>query len=393
MRLRYTNYTRNTVRICVAIWELIRLSFIVLSGTFVRISPKQISIADPEALQTIYGYNSRALKSQLYDGFVVHGKNASMFSTRLRDVHSKKRKYSTHMMSLKGLQQLEPNILQYQALLVKQWDRLCVAGAKNEGGSVGSCTWNAKDGRVWFNCMPCKSVGKLMCQHSNIRASGFNYAAFDIIGVPFAVLVSMIISHKPLGDLAFGSPFGMLESAQDAAPVAVSRKQAMQSYYEENKEPIECTMIPAIQTVNEASTIGTFLGCFPEALRPLFFKLPGFKDKVRSRTLFATMSVTALAKRIASGDERADILSNLISTRDENGRPLHEEELSAEAQSFLVAGSDTTSKLVPHVALPFFFLYSLLKVLSAPLHTILHATLPFRQSFKWNWTLHLDRRH
>ena len=118
----------------------------------------------------------------------------------------------------------------------------------------------------------------------------------------------------------------------------------MQSYYGETKGPIECTNIPAIQTINEASIIATFLGCFPERWRPLFFKLPGFREKVRSRTLFATMGITALAKRIASGDSRTDILSNLISIRDENGQPLPEGELSAEAQSFLVAGSDTTSK-------------------------------------------------
>ena len=75
-------------------------------------------------------------------------------------------------------------------------------------------------------------------------------------------------------------------------------------------------------------------------------KLPMFKKSLHTRSLLARMAITALAKRLASGEARADFLTKLIAARDDNGQPLPEHELSAEALSLLVAGSDTTSKLV-----------------------------------------------
>lgn len=107
-------------------------------------------------MQVVYGHSSGALKAEMYDGFIVIGKSTSMFSTRFRDVHARKRKQASHVMSMKGIQELEPNILHHQKLLVKRWDSLCSAGAGNRDGTIGSCVWEARDGRVWFNSMPCK---------------------------------------------------------------------------------------------------------------------------------------------------------------------------------------------------------------------------------------------
>ena len=133
------------------------ISLTVYVGTFVRITPNQVSIADPEAPQLVYGYSSGALKGDLYEGFTLFGrKNASMFATRLRDVHSRKRKYLSHVMSMKSIQELEPNVLHHQRTLVEKWDGMCAAGTKKTTGTVGSTVWRAKDGRVWFNCLPCE---------------------------------------------------------------------------------------------------------------------------------------------------------------------------------------------------------------------------------------------
>lgn len=125
-------------------------------GTFVRISPNQVSIADPDALQAIYSYSSGALKGELYGGLSVFANHSSMFSTRARDVHARKRKYLSHVMSLKSIQELEPNILAHQQVLVQRWDGLCAEGSKSKSGTTGSCHWRAHNGRVWFNCQPCK---------------------------------------------------------------------------------------------------------------------------------------------------------------------------------------------------------------------------------------------
>ncbi|KIP10209.1 hypothetical protein PHLGIDRAFT_499161 [Phlebiopsis gigantea 11061_1 CR5-6] len=278
-------------------------------GRFVRLSPKQVSIADPEALHAIYSYSAGTLKGDIYDGFVLPGRKPSIFATRQRDEHSRKRKYLSHVMSMKSIQELEHNILHHQQTLVQQWDKLCLDGAQDKDGSKGSCEWKAKEGRVWFNCMP-----------------WFNFEAFDIIG-----------------DLAFGASFGMLESGKDAAPVALSEDEAVNSYYSDHTVKIECTTVPAVKTINETVDFNTFLGCFPPQWHWVFLKLPMFQKSLHTRSLLARMAITALAKRLASGEARADFLTKLIAARDDNGQPLPEHELSAEALSLLVAGSDTTS--------------------------------------------------
>ena len=128
----------------------------LLSGAFIRITPKHISIADPEALQAIYGSSSGALKSGLYDGFVDFAQNPSMFTTRKRDVHSRKRKYLFHVMSMKSIQELEPIIVHHHQVLVQRWDAIYAESVKRNAGATGSCTWTTRDGRVWFNCIPCR---------------------------------------------------------------------------------------------------------------------------------------------------------------------------------------------------------------------------------------------
>lgn len=145
----------------------------------------------------------------------------------------------------------------------------------------------------------------------------------------------------------------MLESGQDAAPVALSEMDAVNSYYSDHKTKLvmKCTSVPAVKTINETVDFNTFLGCFPPQWHWVFLKLPMFKKSLHTRSLLARMAITALAKRLASGDSRADFLTKLIAARDDNGHPLPEHELSAEALSLLVAGSDTTSKSVSRLTL------------------------------------------
>ena len=47
-----------------------------------------------------------------------------------------------------------------------------------------------------------------------------------------------------------------------------------------------------------------------------------------------------------AGTDRVDLLSKLQEGKDDEGRPMGREELTAEAQTQLIAGSDTTSKYV-----------------------------------------------
>ncbi|OBZ77504.1 Benzoate 4-monooxygenase [Grifola frondosa] len=95
-----------------------------------------------------------------------------------------------------------------------------------------------------------------------------------------------------IGDLAFGAPFGMLIACKDSAPVATSQKDAIASYGQECKSKFD--YFPAVQRFNTPT-------------------------------------------------DRADLLGKLQEGRDEEGRPMGREELTAEALTQLIAGSDTTS--------------------------------------------------
>ena len=197
---------------------------------------------------------------------------------------------------------------------------------------------------------------------------------------------------RDLGDLAFGLQFGMLESAEDAAPVVVSEKAGMDSYYSEDKASIERTTVPAVKTINSGVQFNLFLGALP-SLRPwrdYVGLLPQFRESVKSRRLLAKMAVSAVAKRLASGEPRPDFLTKLISARDESGHPLPEGELSAEAGSFLVAGSDTTSKYVSRLIEP---IAQLTRVNAARLvlsPTTSRAHRLSRLGFRKSWTASSD---
>ncbi|PSS34120.1 hypothetical protein PHLCEN_2v1830 [Hermanssonia centrifuga] len=134
-------------------------------GTFVRISPIEVSIVHPEALHQIYGHTTGTTKSDLYSAFTQFGGTPSVFGTRDRTEHARKRKIMAHIFSLKSVVEFEPIIHSYQRVLVQKWDRICEAGVRGNGGVEGSCVWRAGNERAWFDCM-----------------RWFNYLAFDIIG-------------------------------------------------------------------------------------------------------------------------------------------------------------------------------------------------------------------
>ncbi|CAE6526801.1 unnamed protein product [Rhizoctonia solani] len=58
-------------------------------GTFVRLGPNHISIADPDALEVIYGHGSGLLKSEFYRMF-QNGPNTDVFNTTDKAEHSSK---------------------------------------------------------------------------------------------------------------------------------------------------------------------------------------------------------------------------------------------------------------------------------------------------------------
>ncbi|KAL2670131.1 hypothetical protein Neosp_015012 [[Neocosmospora] mangrovei] len=252
-------------------------------GTVVRIAPNHVSIADADAINVIYGHGNGFLKSDFYDPFVSIRRG--LFNTRSRAEHSRKRKIVSHTFAPKSVLEFEPYIHQNLDLFVKQWDR---ASSNPEA-----------DG-----------AGKLDC------LSWFNYLAFDVIA-----------------DLAFGKPFGMLASGADIAEVKASPTSP-------------AIYAPAVEIMNRRGEVSATLGCMPW-LKPYAKWLPDpfFSQGLQAVENLAGIAIARVSERLERGADttRKDLLARLMQGRDEKGEPLGRDELTAEALTQLIAGSDTTS--------------------------------------------------
>ncbi|KFA65083.1 hypothetical protein S40285_03137 [Stachybotrys chlorohalonatus IBT 40285] len=257
-------------------------------GKVVRLQPNHVSIADDSAIQEVYGHGKGFLKSEFYDAFVSIRRG--LFNTRDRVEHSRKRKLVSHTFSARSVSEFEPYVHHNLELFVKRLDALI-------DDSPHTTLHGSKEAQL--DCLP-----------------WFNYLAFDIIG-----------------DLAFGAPFGMLKNGADIAEVRAST----------DSPPIYAS---AIQILNRRGDVSATLGIMPW-IKPYAKWLP---DPFFSKGLSAVQNLAGIAiARVKARlenpppEERKDLLARLMEGRDEKGAPLGQEELTAEALTQLIAGSDTTS--------------------------------------------------
>ncbi|PWY89076.1 p450-domain-containing protein [Aspergillus heteromorphus CBS 117.55] len=256
-------------------------------GKLLRIAPRHTSIADDAAIQAVYGHGNGFLKSDFYDAFVsIH---RGLFNTRDRVEHSRKRKTVSHTFSMKSIGQFEQYIHGNVELFVQQWSRLAQTQRDPRTGFV------TLDALNWFN-----------------------YLAFDIIG-----------------DLAFGAPFGMLDKGKDYAEMRKT-PDAPPSY------------VQAVEVLNRRGEVSATLGCLP-ALKPYAKYLPDrfFRDGIQAVEDLAGIAVARVNERlrpeVMANNTRVDLLARLMEGKDQNGEKLGRAELTAEALTQLIAGSDTTS--------------------------------------------------
>jgi benzoate 4-monooxygenase len=155
------------------------------------------------------------------------------------------------------------------------------------------------------------------------------------------------VIHDALeGDLAFGSPFGMIAAAKDSAPVAKCYEQGI-SVYGQDPSKCETTSIPAIRILNDRGEYSAAMGALPPWLRPVVKRyVPWYSRGSAAVKNLSGLAVAAVAKRLASPAYRSDLLSKLQQGKDDDGNPMGMQELTAEALTQLIAGSDTTSKYV-----------------------------------------------
>lgn len=134
----------------------------------------------------------------------------------------------------------------------------------------------------------------------------------------------------------------MVLKAKDSAPVAVSQKDAMKSYGTEGQP--ELIEIPAVQILNDRGEFSASMGVLPPWWRPYVRLLPWYSKGSKAVKNLAGLAVAAVAKRLTTPTDRVDLLSKLQQGRDDEGNLMGTAELTAEAMTQLIAGSDTTSK-------------------------------------------------
>lgn len=227
--------------------------------------------------------------SEFYDSFVSIKRG--LFNTRDRAEHTRKRKIVAHTFSAKSIGQFEQYIHHNIEIFVKQWTRIASES-------------NSKDGYGYLDAL-----------------NWFNYLAFDIIG-----------------DLAFGAPFGMLEAGADIAPMTTQTGDSNGKH----------SYVRAVEVLNRRGEVSATLGCLP-ALKPFAKYLPDrfFRDGIEAVENLAGIAIARVNERlkpeVLAKNTRVDLLARLMEGKDQDGQPMGREELTAEALTQLIAGSDTTS--------------------------------------------------
>ena len=156
---------------------------------------------------------------------------------------------------------------------------------------------------------------------------GYNYLGFDIIG-----------------DLAFSSPFGMLKAAKDIAPVARSKDGAMAAYGGEGTI-VDIEYLSGARIMNERGDHAASVGVLPPWVRMLLRNFhPWYRKGSVALGNLNGLAIAAVSRRLKTPTDQRDIFSKLQQGKDEGGEPMGRPELTAEAVTQLVGGSDTTSK-------------------------------------------------
>lgn len=122
----------------------------------------------------------------------------------------------------------------------------------------------------------------------------------------------------------------MIKAGRDIAPVKPEGSN-------------ETIYLPAIDILNARGEYSATLGVLPMWMRPFAQKLPWFSRGVKSVKNLAGIAIAAVGERLENPSDREDLLAKLQAGKDESGKPMGREELTAEALTQLIAGSDTTS--------------------------------------------------
>ncbi|KAI4723460.1 cytochrome p450 benzoate 4-monooxygenase [Aureobasidium sp. EXF-10727] len=253
-------------------------------GTLVRIGYNHISIASERAINVVYAHGNGFLKADFYDAFVsgVPG----VFSTRDRAQHARKRKLVAHAFSAKKVVEFEGSMAENLENWVKKLDEIAGKGENDGYAKVDLMPW---------------------C----------TYIAFDVIGA-----------------LVFGTPFGMVEKGKDECETQLPDGSVV--------------LTRGAETLNRRGEVSSTLGWLP-LLQPFAACIPDpfFSKGLASVQNLHGIAAKAISDRLAEvekqEDKHHDILALLLKTKDPDGFPMQPDELTSEALTQLIAGSDTVS--------------------------------------------------
>lgn len=113
----------------------------------------------------------------------------------------------------------------------------------------------------------------------------------------------------------------------------------------QDEAKVEVIHIPAVQILNDRGEFSASMGVLPPWMRPYVKRfIPWYSKGDQAVKNLAGLAIAAVSKRLNQPSYRVDLLSKLQEGKDDEGRPMGREELTAEALTQLIAGSDTTSK-------------------------------------------------
>ena len=173
----------------------------------------------------------------------------------------------------------------------------------------------------------------------------------------------------------------MISAARDTAQVPKNQADVMNAYGDKDAQ-VESIEIPAVKILNGRGEYSMAMGVLPGYWRPFARLIPWYRRGSADVKTLAGIAIMAVMKRLRTPTDRVDLLSKLQEGRDSNGNPMGREELTAEALTLLIAGSDTTSKCVFHSSSSAFGTHPLRTAPPAPSYTTLHATRTSRASCK-----------
>ena len=216
-------------------------------GSVVRIAPNELSFTSPGAWKDIYGHRAAGQPElEKYDKFYRSvGNPVEHIVIARREQHGRLRRLLSHGFSERALREQEPMIQQYIDLLIKRLNEQC--GSK-EGKKQTS---DPLDMVLWYN-----------------------WTTFDLIG-----------------DLAFGEPFGCLESS---------------TYH---------PWVSMIFSMVKVGAIFQAAAYYPILKYIIYFSIP--KSLMARRNAHNQMTREKVLRRIEANHDRPDFFSNILQNKDE----------------------------------------------------------------------------